>query len=232
MTDKKILQDRKCPMDATVHWCLIFERRLSRLVIDDETPCTLNGTVVWQNLDSYLEGSLSPNRAGWTTDENIEETGPGGGITCTLGELRKGKINARLALEFTPENATGDIRRNLSWSDIADIPLRVLLKTLQKKVLSNKMKDTSVVSLARFNRKNGYIGQRSLKYTAALAAARGVPLGAIPRDQVYKYLVREIVDKKEYVRHGSKARIVLYNGAGEIVTRRTFHSHLIPSDPC
>lgn len=202
--------------DALIQWCLIFREPLSRIELVDSTPCTLHGMVVWQNLGAFLreDFDIEPALEDFDTDGSIVERG----ITCTLGELRTGKVKARLTLEFAPENKKQKVLRDVSWQDIAGTPLKPWLKTLQNLVLEQKRADSEVVPLAGLSRRSGYFCERSLKYKAALAAARGVSVNEIPLAQVYQFLAREIVDKKEYVGRGESARVALYNDKGELVT--------------
>lgn len=82
---------------------------------------------------------------------------------------------------------------------------------------------TNLCRLDGLVQKSGYLGERNLKYKAALAAARGVTANQIPSFQVHQAVVREIFNIKEFVRHGSIATVVLYNGRGEIVGHKTLN---------
>lgn len=209
-----IMQDSA--FDALIQWCLTFSEPLSRIELTDSTQCTLHGMVVMQNLDAFLreDFEVEPALEDFDTDGSIIE----GGITCTLGELRTGKVKVRLTLEFSPANRKQKVLRDVSWQDIAGTPLKPWLKTLQNQVRENKRADSEVVPLAGLSRRSGYFCERGLKYKSALAAARGVPVNEISLSQVYRFLAREIVDKKEYVGRGESARVALYNDKGELVT--------------
>jgi hypothetical protein len=218
MEKNMIMQDSA--FDALIQWCLIFNKPLSQIELVDSTPCTLHGMVVWQNLDDFLCEDFSE---GLIADPVLEDFGADGsvvqgGITSTLGQLRKGKVKARLTLEFSPENKKQKVLRNVSWQDIAGTPLKPWLKTLQNQIREEKRADSAIAPLAGLSRRSGYFCERSLKYKAALAAARGVSVNEIPLGQVYRFLAREIVDKKEYVGRGGSARVALYNEQGELVT--------------
>ncbi len=207
------------PLDATIHWCLIFDRPLSQVAIKDETPCALHGLILLQNLNRLLGDHKRINGQEAILSELNKKHSSliAHGISSTIGDLRKGKINARLSLEFSPANDSRNILRDVYWKDIAEVPLKPLLTAIQKKILAGKTADTNIISLAGLRNRSGYLGERSFKYRVALAAAHGVPLKEIPFKHVCSYLVREIVDKKEYIRPGSSARISLYDNAGEIV---------------
>lgn len=217
----------ECPFDATIQWCLIFDQPLSQVSINDETVCTLQGVVVWQDLSNFLvESNLNGNEQNQLCEVPEEDVSIGQrGISCTIGELRKGKVDARLFLEFTPENDIQNICREVAWNDIARVPLKPFLKALKNKIKNKMMNDTHIIRLDGLAKNTGYLSQRSLKYKAALAAARGVSLGDIPNNQVYNYLIREVVDKKEYVRYGSSAKVLLFNGTGQIVDSRTVRAN-------
>jgi len=47
--------DLECRLDATIHWCLICDRPLSKVPIKDATPCRLRGMVQWQSLNMFLK---------------------------------------------------------------------------------------------------------------------------------------------------------------------------------
>lgn len=207
------------PLDATIHWCLVFDQPLSQVVIEDETPCALHGLILWQNLNMFLaENQEAHGKEVKLTELNGKNTSLiEKGISSTIGELRNGKVNARLTLEFSPANESRNILRNICWQDIAEVPLKPLLTAIKKKIMAKNPPDANIVSLAGLLKSSGYLGERSFKYKVALAAARGVPLKEIPLKHVYTHLACEIVDKKEYIRRGSSAKVSLYNSLGEIV---------------
>ncbi len=216
---------QKNVFDARVQWCLVFAQPLSQLTIDDSTPCTLHGAIVRQKLNAFLGEDVhyfERNLVISSFDEDSSVVCDG--IPCTLGELQQGKVEARLILEFSPENQednSSKVLRDASWKDIARTALIPWLITIQKQIREKKRDDGKSINLDGLVKKSGYIGERSLKYKAALAAARGVSLHEIPSSHVSQALVRELVDKKEYIRHGSTATVALYNGRGEIVGSST-----------
>ena len=209
--------------DVLIQWCLIFAKPLSQVELVDSTPCTLHGMIVWQNLDAFLREDFSEEFVSGKFCKDFGKDGSvvQGGITCTLGELRTGKVMARLSLEFSPENKKQKVLRNVSWQDIARTPLKPWLKSLQDQIREKKRADSEVVCLAGLGQRTGYVWERSLKYKAALAAARGVSVNEVPLAQVYSFVAREIVDKKEYVGRGTSARVEMYNEKGELVTAGT-----------
>jgi hypothetical protein len=145
------------------------------------------------------------------------------GIPCTLGALQRGQVEARLSLEFATENCkkhAEKVLRQVTWRDMERTTLISRLQVLQQDIRRGRRDDGKIVCLADLVKKPGYVGERSLKYQAALAAARGVSLPEIPASRVYRALVRALIDKKEYIRHGSTATVALYNGRGEVVGRR------------
>jgi hypothetical protein len=212
--------------DAMVQWCLVFSEPLSQVAIEDATACTLHGVIVRQRLDAFLGGDVGNHTQ---MKQALSQFGKDSalindGITCTLGELQGGQVEARLTLEFSPENqgsCPSKVLRDATWRDIARLPLIPWLIAIQKQIRDKKREDGKNICLHGLVKKSGYIGERSLKYKAALAAARGVPLDEISSAHVHRTLVRELVDKKEYIRHGSTATVALYNGRGEIVGSRT-----------
>lgn len=216
-----IMQDSA--YDAIIQWCLIFAKPLSQVELVDSTSCTLHGMVIWQNLDPFLREDFSGELAPGEACKDFGEDGAvvQGGITCTLGELRTGKVKARLSLEFSPENKKQKVLRNVCWQDIGSTPLKPWLKSMQDQIREKKRVDSEVVCLVGLGQRTGYVWERSLKYKTALAAARGVSVNEIPLAQVYRFVAREIVDKKEYVGRGTSARVDMYNEKGELVTTST-----------
>lgn len=213
-----IMQDSA--FDALIQWCLVFAKPLSQIALVDSTPCTLHGMIIWQNLDSFLSDDCSEDVVQNRGLEDFAEKGSllQGGITCTLGELRTGRVKARLTLEFSPENKKQKVLRNVSWKNIAGIPLKPWLLTIQKQIRNRKRPDSEIISLANLGKRSGYLEERSLKYKTALAAARDVSVHEIPLAHVLRFAAREIVDKKEYVGQGTSAKVALYNEKGELVT--------------
>lgn len=209
--------------DPLIQWCLIFTKPLSQVDLVDSTPCALHGMIVWQNVGAFLREDFSKELVQGEVCEDFGEDGSvvQGGITCTLGELRTGKVKARLSLEFSPENKKQKVLRNVCWQDIARTPLKPWLKSMQDRIREKRRADSEVICLAGLGQRTGYFGERSLKYKAALAAARGVSVNEVPLAQVYRFVAREIVDKKEYVGRGTSARVEMYNDKGELVTAST-----------
>jgi hypothetical protein len=212
--------------DAMIQWCLVFPEPLSQVAIEEATACTLHGLIVRQRLDAYLGGEVGDQATRQRALSRFNEDSALiiDGISCTLGELQSGQVEARLILEFIPENQAGHSRkvlRDATWRDIVHLPLIPWLTTIQQQIREKKREDGKSICLDGLVKKSGYIGERSLKYKAALAAARGVPLDEISSVLVRQTVVRELVDKKEYIRHGSTATLAMYNGRGEIVGSRT-----------
>ncbi len=208
--------------DALVQWCLVFDRPLSKVIISETTVCTLHGALIRQQLNVFLREEQpkdsKKNQAFGNINEEFSVVYEG--IPCTLGELQDGKIDARLRLEFATENIKnhpGKVLRNAAWKDIDRTELIPWLQSLQKHIIDGKREDGKIITLDGLVKKSGYIDDRSLKYKSALAAARGVSLQEISPAQAHQALVRELIDKKEYIRHGSSATLALYNGKGEIV---------------
>ncbi len=208
--------------DAGLQWCLTFEKELSIIRLEENTTCILHGGILWQNL---TEGPETSGRGLSLTKNEIPGNGDDygvihPGIYTTLGELLRGKVDAQLSLEYTAENKYQQISRNISWERISQTPLNAFLKTVRRKILDGSMPDSKTVLLGRITSNSCVYEQKSLKYKAALAAARGVSLGDIPADQVNNYLVRELLDKKQYILSGSVAKLSLYNGLGEVVASK------------
>lgn len=206
-------------LDADLQWCLSFEKKLSHIECADHTPCILHGRIFWSSLTEDLnriESARSPQgklKSQIRDDSAMIESG----IYTTLGDLISGTIAAQLTLEYTAENRYQQIYRNISWGKICHIPLKTYIKTVQGKITKGTLPDTKTVIFSRNTSKSGVQSQKGLKYKAALAVARGVPLADISQNQVNSYLAREVPSKKQYIKSGSHARLSLYNGHGEVV---------------
>ena len=219
---------RDSAFDALIQWCLIFDNPLSQIDLVDSTKCTLHGMIVWQNLNSLLgEDVTDAQRIEelLTFDLNQKSSVIHGGISCTLGELRKGKVKARLSLEFSPESKAKNVVRDFVWDNGTKTPLKAWLKTMQHQIRDKKRADSEIVCLTGIAPKSGYLCDRSLKYKSAIAAARGVSVNEVPMAYVYQFLARELVDKKEYIGPGGSARVALYNDKDELVTSSTLTIH-------
>ncbi len=46
--------------DATIHWCLSFHKNLDLIDVNENTPCTLLGTVEWHDLNKIVNGIDGP----------------------------------------------------------------------------------------------------------------------------------------------------------------------------
>lgn len=210
--------------DALVQWCLIFDQPLSRITIEDSTCCSLHGMIEWQNLDAFLTektqaeaGRRERTLATFDQDSAVVDDG----IFCTLGELQEGRVKARLILEVSAENRGRKIVRDISWRDIAKAPLKSWLLTLQEQIREHRREDGRTISLTGLIKSSGYLSERSLKYTAALAAIRGVSLGEVPLAHVHRAVVNELINRKEYIGQDSIATLALYNDLGEIIGTRS-----------
>lgn len=215
---------RENVFDALVQWCLVFDQPLSRITIQDSTCCSLHGMIAWQNLNLFL-GEKTPAQSGRLERElalfDKSASVVNDGIFCTIGELQQGQVKARLTLEFSQEKSGRKVVRDISWRDVAKAPLKQWLITLQNQIREQQREDGKTISLAGLIKSSGYLSERSLKYKAALAAIRGVPLSEVPLAHVHRAVVHEIVNNREYIGHGSSATVALYNGLGEIIGSRT-----------
>jgi hypothetical protein len=210
--------------DALVQWCLVFDQPLSRIAINDSTCCSLHGMIEWQNLNSILSarteteaGQRERAMAIFDRDSTIVADG----IFCTLGELQEGRVKARLLLEVTGENSGSRVVRDISWRDIAKAPLQPWLLAVQEQIREHRRDDGRTVSLSGLVKSAGYLNERSLKYTAALAASRGMPLGEVPLAHVQRAVIHELINRKEYIGRGNIATLALYNDLGEIIGTRS-----------
>lgn len=211
-------------LDANIEWCLTFNDNLSKIEIEDDTPCVLHGRIVWQDLTCFKEkcasgGKCLENQLSvfCNNDSGVIQNG----ISSTIGELREGTMNARLTLEYLAENNHQQVSRNISWNKVAQAPLKPFIKTIQRKIFDGRLPDEKTVVFSGFTHNSSFFEQKSLKYKAALAAARGVPISDIPQSMVHDYLVKEVIDRKEYIGNGSDAKFSLFNGYGEIVSTKT-----------
>lgn len=215
--------DDRLPIDATTEWCLTFKSNLSEIEIDDSTHCMLHGRIVWQDLGRHcglkIDSMANVCRQIFESDDGSDVLSEG--IKTTIGELRTGQVNAKLTLEYDTENRQKRVSQGVSCQKIAKAPLRAWLKTLQNKIREGKIDDTPSIALGSLTKNSSFFEQRSLKYKAALAAARGISMAEVPQTQVYEYLVRDILDRKEYISLGSSAKISLFNSYGEMVDSKT-----------
>lgn len=204
--------------DATIHWCLSFFDDLSVIEINENTPCTLLGTVEWHNLNDIVNNIATPEEF-YPQIAAIEERVVllEDGIPCTLKQLEEGSIKARLVLEFSFPHSEKEVFRDSSWNDIDQLPIVVMVRAIQKDILSKKTKDATIVSLACGRAKSGLFRQRGLKYKAALAVARGVSPNEISQKLANQYVAKDILNKKEYLKFGARTQLSLQSGTGELV---------------
>jgi hypothetical protein len=204
--------------DATIHWCISFVDNIALIDINKNTPCTLLGTVEWHDLNKIVNdidtsAGFHPQIAAIEEKVVLLEDG----IPCTLKQLEEGSVKARLVLEFSLPHSDKEVFRDSSWSDIDQLPIVEMVKAIQVDIISQKTKATRIVRLACGRAQPGPFRQRSLKYKAALAIARGVSLDEIPQKMANRYLVKDILNKKEYLKFGARTQLSLQTDAGELV---------------
>lgn len=210
--------------DATIRWCLSFNEKLSCLTINDDTPCILRGMIEWHDLGKILENQddrtmVQPGVVALEEKMVLLEDG----IPCSLRQLEEGSIKARLSLEFSLPHSEQKVFRDSSWNDIDKLPIVDMVRLIQTKIKAGTTGDTTVVSLACGRAKPTYFGQRSMKYKAALAIARGVSIDAISQNTANHYVARDIINKKEYLVFGTRTKLSLHSGSGELVGHHISH---------
>ncbi len=210
--------------DATIRWCLSFEEKISALTVDENTPCTLLGTVEWHDLGRILKA-----------DKNVAEGYPGvtafeeklvllqNGIPCSLKQLEQGSIKARLSLEFSIPHSEQRLFRDSNWKNIDRLAVVDMVKDIQREITAGKVGDTTVVSLVCRRAQPEYFRQRSMKYKAALALARGVRVDAIPQNLADHYVAKDIINKKQYLTYGTRTKLSLHSEAGQLIGQHITH---------
>ena len=98
-----------------------------------------------------------------------------------------------------------------------------MVRSIQKNIILEQSTDTKVVSLACTAASPGYFRECSLKYKAALALARGVSLEHIPQSEANHYVAKEIINKKEYLKYGTRTKLSLHCGSGVLVGHHIRH---------
>ncbi len=142
---------------------------------------------------------------------------------CTLRQLEEGSINGRLVLEFSLPHSDKVVFRDSSWSEIDRLPIVEMVSSIQKDIISQKIKGTKIVSLACGRAMPGLFRQHSLKYKAALAFARGVTLDEIPGNLANQYVAKDILNRKKYLEFGARTKLSLQSGTGRLqVSQKSF----------
>ncbi|BHH82890.1 hypothetical protein [Desulforhopalus sp. 52FAK] len=223
--NQRLLEKTAGPVfDATIRWCLSFNNKLSFITINEDTPCILRGMIEWHDLGKILENQedctiVHPGVVALEEKMVLLEDG----IPCTLRQLQEGAIKARLSLEFSLPHSEQKVFRDSGWDDIDTLAIVDMVCSIQKKIKAGSIDDTTVISLACGRAKPSYFRQRSMKYKAALALARGVSIDAIPQNIVNHYVARDIINKKEYLVYGTRTRLCLHSGSGELVGHHISH---------
>ena len=75
------------------------------------------------------------------------------------------------------------------------MPVIDMVRSIQKKIIFEKTKDTTIVSLACRTADPESFRQRSLKYKAGLALARGLSLEDIPQSEANHYVAKDIINE-------------------------------------
>lgn len=208
--------------DATIRWCLLFEDDISKLKISLDTPCTLLGMIEWHELSKIMNQSKSVDKIEIDALEEkmvlLED-----GIPCTLRHLQEGSIKARLLLEFSVPHSEREVFRDSTWEDIHCDQVKEIIRIFQDKIHNGKTPDTRMIRLACKKVRPGGFAQRSLKYRAALALAKGVGLDEISLNQANRYAAQDIINKKEYLVMGARTRFSLQSESGEIIDQQITH---------
>lgn len=223
--NQRFLEKTATPVfDATIRWCLSFNDKISFLTIDEDTPCILRGMIEWHDLGKILENHddstmVHPGVAALEEKMVLLEDG----IPCSLRQLEEGVIKARLSLEFSLPHSEQKVFRDSGWNDIDKLPIVDMVCSIQQKIKAGAIDDTTVVSLTCGRAKPSYFGQRSMKYKAALALARGVNIDAISQNIANHYVARDIINRKEYLVFGTRTKLSLHSGSGELVGHHISH---------
>lgn len=223
--NKSTLTAEEFPVfDATIRWCLSFDKRISMLQVSEATPCTLLGTIEWHNLSQILRADINETE-GHPGVAALEEKLVllQDGIPCTLQQLEQGDVKARLSLEFSRPHSEQRLFRDSNWENIDKLPIVAMVRTLQGDIAAGKESDTTVVSLTCMRAQPGYFRQRSMKYKAALALARGVGVDAIPQSVANHYVAKDIINKKQYLTYGTRTRFSLHSGTDNLVGQHITH---------
>lgn len=205
-----------------IRWCLVFEHPFSSIDLKEDTVVTLEGMIGWQNLSQMTkQGSSVTGFYEMAVDSHdrslLEE-----GIRCTLGELASGAVRARFSLEFLSHDQKTARNKELRWQGIGSKRFLSALKKYQRKVSTQNGGEETRIPLDRFIRPADSLEEKRIKYRAALAIARGVPIAEIPLDHVSQHMSRETNNRSELVIVGSKAKAALYNSKDEVVSSLTF----------
>lgn len=217
------LSEQTQVFDATIRWCLLFQDNISELKVSLDSPCTLLGMIQWHNLSRIMnqnsEVSANPQLAALEEKMVLLEDG----IPCTLRQLQEGSIKARLLLEFSLPHLEQKVFRDSTWEDIHCDRVEEMIVSFQDKIKKGETFDTRVIRLACKKVQPGGFAQRSLKYKAALALAKGVALDEIPSTLANRYAAQDIINKKEYLIMGARTKFSLHSETGEVVDQQITH---------
>ena len=212
--------------DAEIEWCLIFARKISRLEVNADLSCLLQGAIRERRLGT--PGVLETCRENVGSRSVIavdadESGGSFGGLKTTLGDVVAGRVEAAMKLEYAKQNLRGKVERNLSSQILKGSPLIDHLKIIQKNILAGTIQDTNIVRLRPERNSGGYMQERWLKYRSALTAVKGTSRHEPFNASIRCRLVSDVVTRQEYIRSGSAARLDVYDRRGKNIGSSILH---------
>jgi hypothetical protein len=208
-------------LDAELEWCLVFPALLSVTTITPATRCILQGSIRERRFECE-----TPDRREMQSERCAQsvlalnvcnQENSAGGIHVSLREIVIDRVYANMCLQYQKENMQEDVKRTVTSSTLARLPLVECVRSLQELIHKSVMVDTSVIRVTAGWNQGSYLQERWMKYTSALTAVRGVHYSDIAKSHIQYRLVTDIVERREYIKRGTEACLSVLSSSGTCV---------------
>ncbi len=207
--------------DAELEWCLVFPTFLSAIDITPATRCKLQGSIRERRLES--ETPAQRDRLHGMSDQSVLALGHCdqveniGGINVSMRDIVFDRVRAGMCLLYPKENMQEEVKRTVTSSILARIPLIECIQKLQEMIHTSVKGDTSIVRVSAGWNQGSYLQERWLKYQSALTAIRGVHYSDITKCHIQYRLVTDIIERREYIQRGAAASLSVVSSSGDCV---------------
>jgi hypothetical protein len=217
--------------DAEVEWVLIFDRPITEITFTDNTECTLQGMIEGKNLARLLgdkEIPWEPASIGNNVIATMDITGQeitGGIPNITLNDLTRNNSLAIMRLSFEKEDGGILPTREVSSTELRDVPIVELLKELAGKAQEYGLADCCAVNLGANGKNSAYVNNTLYKREAffkemfsisGLFANLKHGINGIT-DRVRDELIKELIDDKRGMKQGGEARLQVFNSKEKLI---------------
>lgn len=203
--------------DAELEWVLLFEKPISKIIIDENTECVLQGMIEGKNLRKLL-GTDQIAWAPASIGNNIISTKDGNqgseisGIKIKLDDLRKNQILATMKLTYKKEDGEHISERIVQSDVLCGLPIIEFLNDLKATASSIGFEDGRVVNLGAWGDQSGYVNERKRQIKAMLKSLLVNNEFERALDYSRNLLIQNVIDNKEGMCKIGVAELTVFEG--------------------